>query len=114
MEPLSVRLYEFIRSNPGLDGTRIISSVLDFRTEKVSDAERILQVLNNTGKVYACEIFDPEIQRFVSFYYPMDAIPSYAGIPGRKEACRCPFRRSWRTVYHPFVIPLFRKRREVR
>ena len=90
MEPLSVRLYEFIRSNPGLDGTHIISSVLDFRTEKVSDAERILQVLNNTGKVYACEIFDPEVQRFVSFYYPMDAIPSYAGIPGRKEACRCP------------------------
>ena len=98
MEPLSVRLYEFIRSNPGLDGTRIISSVLDFRTEKV----------------YACEIFDPEVQRFVSFYYPLDAIPSYAGIPGRKEACRCPFRRSWRTVYHPFVIPLFRKRRGVR
>ena len=114
MEPLSVRLYEFIRSNPGLDGTHIISSVLDLRTEKVSDAERILQVLNNTGKVYACEIFDSEMQRFVSFYYPMDAIPSYAGIPGRKEVCRCPFRRSWRTVYHPFAIPLHRKRREVR
>ena len=87
MEPLSVRLYEFIRNNPGLDSIRIMSSVLDYRTEKASDAERILQVLNNTGKVYACKIFDPEMQRFVSFYYPIDAIPTYAGTPGKKGAC---------------------------
>ncbi len=108
MEPLSVRLYEFIRRNPGVSSNRIISSVLDFRSEKASDVERILEVLDRIGRIYSCEIFDPELQRFVSFYYPFDSVPSYAGSSVDKEAFRCPFRASSNIVYHPSAILSFR------
>ena len=114
MEPLSVRLLDFIRRNPGAFGDRVIAEVLDFRTEKASDAERILQVLENTGRIYACEIYDPERRGFVSFYYPFDAVPTFASPSAEKEALRCPSRPSWRTVYHPFAIPSLITRREVR
>lgn len=108
MEPLSVRLYEFICGNPGVSSNRIISSVLDFRSEKASDAERILEVLDRIGRIYSCEIFDPELQRFVSFYYPFDSVPIYAVSSVDKEAFRCLFRVSSNIVYHPFAILLFR------
>lgn len=66
----------------------MISEVLDFRHEKASDAERILMVLERSGKVYTCEIYDPEVERFIPFYYSIDAVPYYA-VPSAKEALRC-------------------------
>ena len=88
MEPLSVRLLDFIRNHPGVSGDRVISNVVDYRHEKASDAERILLVLERSGKVYTCEIYDPEVERFISFYYSIDAIPYYA-VPSTEEALRC-------------------------
>ena len=115
MESLSVRICSYVEENPGVLQDRAISDVVDFRHEKASDAERVIRALASSGRIYPCSIYDTELNRFVSFLYPADTVPDFVRVDsGNPEAFRCPFRPFWRTVYLPFAIPSFRKRREVR
>ena len=49
--------------------------VLDYRKEKASDAERILIVLCNSGKVYTVDIWNEFHQKLVPRYYAWGAVP---------------------------------------
>lgn len=77
MDPLSVRMREYIEAHPGIRKDRFIGSIVDDYHENPTDVERILQVLERTGKVYACKVYNPALQNFMSFYYPIDAVPSF-------------------------------------
>ncbi len=73
--PLSSRILDFITDHPGSTARDVMDGVLDYRKEKPSDAERILIVLCNSGKVYTVDIWNEFHQKLVPRYYAWGAIP---------------------------------------
>lgn len=79
MNPLKIRLRDYIADHPGTEFDKVIQDVVDFRHEKASEAERILIANIATKRIVAFEEYDVSRDGIYQYLY-LGVVPDFVSV----------------------------------